>query len=234
MNLYKFFAACVLMFASVTFADSVSAAPASSTPQGESVSGQNEPAQSFSAKKEHLDSANLSSDSPADIAFSHFYIGVEGGEIYPFGDLVDAVENTLYGGFNIRFSYWENIDEIIMFHYSYFEPRPSKVRVSGVHQFSGKLGIDLRLNFINPVIVGFGFTCDWTRADDDKDIRYTELGGTLTDNETEFGWFARINVPVIKLENYRIGFNVMWEELWTLPKRSDLLSAGLYFERRIW
>ena len=56
----------------------------------------------------------------------------------------------------------------------------------------------------------------------------------LVDNETEFGWFARLNLPVLSLENYRIGMNLLWEQVWTLPERSNMLSVGLYVERRIW
>lgn len=212
MNLLKILAAGILTFACFTFAHP--------EPQALSLESQT--------------SSHEPESNPADVAFSHLFVGIEGGEIYPFFSLIDAVDKTLYGGFNARYTYWDDVDGIIMFHYSYFEPVSSKVRMSGVHQFSGKVGVDWRWNAISPIIVGAGFTCDWTRADSDKKIGYDELGGTLTDNETEFGWFARINVPVIKLENYRVGLNVMWEQLWTLPKRSNMLSAGAYIERRIW
>ena len=173
-----------------------------------------------------------------DVAFSKAYIGIEGGEIYPFGDLVDAVYNTYYGGFNFRYSYWKNVDGVVMFHYAYFEPRPKAVPYDGVHQASGKLGLDWNFPIIHPVGLGGGFACNWTRADLDdgvkKDLIYNKPGGTLGDNETEFGWYARLNLKILNLENYRIGFNMMWEEIWTLPKRSDMLYVGLYIERKLW
>jgi hypothetical protein len=173
-----------------------------------------------------------------DVAFSKAYIGIEGGEIYPFGDLIDAVYNTYYGGFNFRYSYWENVDGVVMFHYAYFEPRPDAVPYDGVHQASGKLGFDWRFPMIHPVSLGGGFACNWTRADLDDDVNkdsiYNKLGGTLTDNETEFGWYARLNLMILNLENYRVGVNMMWEEIWTLPKRSDMLYVGLYIERKLW
>ena len=43
-----------------------------------------------------------------------------------------------------------------------------------------------------------------------------------------------MKIDIVKLEKYRFGLNVMWEEIWTLPKRSDLLYAGLYIERNLW
>lgn len=176
--------------------------------------------------------------SPADSAFSKFYVSIEGGEIYPFGDLPDAVENTFYGGVGVRYSYWDDADGFLNFNYAYFEPRVSDVPFAGVHQFSGKVGLDFRLRLIAPFVVGAGFACNWTRADlddaADKDKLYGERGGTLTDNETEFGWFVRLNLPLWNFEKTRIGFNLLWEELWTLPERSDMLTAGIYIERRIW
>ena len=173
-----------------------------------------------------------------DVAFSHAYLGLEGGEVYPFGDLIDATDNTLYGGFNFRYSYWENVDGVVMFHYAYFKLRPDVVPYDGVHQASGKLGLDWKWPLIRPIVVGGGFSCNWTRADLDDDVVKDDIyklpGGTLGDNETEFGWFARVNLVLWNFEKYRVGFNFMWEEIWTLPKRSDMLYAGLYVERKLW
>lgn len=167
-----------------------------------------------------------------DISFSHLSVFLEGGEIYPMGDLMDAVENTLYGGVGVRYTYWENVDGVVMFQYAYFKPM-TDIYYDGVHQFMGRVGADWKWQLIHPVILGAGFTCSWTRADAEQ-IHYTKRGGTLTDNETEFGWYARISLPVFKYKEYSAGFHVMWEQLWTLPERSNMLSAGVSIERSIW
>ncbi len=173
---------------------------------------------------------------PEDYAFSHFSVSIEGGEIYPWGDLYDAVENALYGGVGIRYAYWENADGFMTFNYSYFKP-VAKTKFNGVNQFSGKVGLDWKLKQISPIVLGAGFTCNFTRAEvkDGETLDFgNDLGGTLGDNETEFGWFVRLNVPFRNIGNYRVGMNFVWEELWTLPKRSDMITAGFYIERRIW
>jgi len=59
-------------------------------------------------------------------------------------------------------------------------------------------------------------------------------GGMLLDNETEFGWFARINMPFLYYRSFTIGFNALWEQIWTLPERSNTLTIGVYVERRVW
>ena len=91
---------------------------------------------------------------------------------------------------------------------------------------------------ISPIVVGGGFSCNWTRADLDDDVIKDEIynmpGGTLGDNETEFGWYVRLNLIAWNFKDYRVGFNLMWEEIWTLPKRSNMLYAGLYVERKLW
>ena len=167
-----------------------------------------------------------------DVSFSHFAVFLEGGEIYPMGDLQDAVKNTLYGGVGVRYTYWENVDGIVMFQYAYFKPRP-KIGYDGVHQFMGRVGADWKWSVIQPVVLGAGFTCSWTRADAEN-FDWMDRGGSLADNETEFGWYARISLPVFKFKEYSAGFHLMWERLWTLPKRSDMLSAGVTFERSLW
>ncbi|WP_290765241.1 hypothetical protein [Fibrobacter sp. UBA4297] len=167
-----------------------------------------------------------------DISFSHFSVFLEGGEIYPMGRLMDAVENALYGGIGIRYTYWENVDGIVMFQYTYFKPH-ADIKYDGAHQFMGRVGADWKWRLIRPVVIGGGFTCSWARADVEK-FNWFEKGGSLTDNETEFGWYARISLPVFRFKEYSAGFHVMWEQLWTLPKRSNMLSAGVTFERSIW
>ena len=167
-----------------------------------------------------------------DISFSHLSVFLEGGEIYPMGDLMDAVENSLYGGVGVRYTYWENVDGIVMFQYSYFKPR-TDIYYDGVHQFMGRVGADWKWKTIHPVVLGAGFSCSWTRADVEE-YSWEKRGGSLTDNETEFGWYARISLPVFRFKEYSAGFHVMWEQLWTLPKRSNMLYAGLTFERSMW
>ena len=167
-----------------------------------------------------------------DITFSHLSVFLEGGEIYPMGDLMDAVENALYGGVGVRYTYWENVDGIVMFQYTYFKPR-TDIKYDGVHQFMGRVGVEWKWPTIRPVALGGGFTCSWARADAEN-FDWMQQGGSLADNETEFGWYARISLPVFKFQEYSAGFHVMWEQLWTLPERSNMLSAGVSIERSIW
>lgn len=176
-------------------------------------------------------------ETPADSAFSSLSVSIEGGEVYPFGSLIDDVENAYYAGVGVRYSYWEDFDGVAQLNYSYFKPVPEDVIVYGAHQFSGTIGLDWKGKWIRPVMVGAGFLCDFVRGDSDEKLdsaTFKKQGGTLLDNETEFGWYARINVPFMHLDKFRMGLNIMWQELWTKPNRSDMLTAGIYIERKLW
>lgn len=220
MKLFKFLAACLLTLAGAVFAESSSAeAVQSGTPSNSSPL---------------VSSSVVRPSSGADSAFSHVYVSAEIGEIYPWGDLIDVVENSVYAGFGIRYTYWKNFDGILLFDYTYFKMRMNEVPYPGVHQFMGRLGLDWRSKWLSPIILGGGFICNWTRADDGEEQNFNAPGGTLIDNETEFGYFVRINVPFLKYNRVVVGLNVLWEELWTLPERSNMLSAGFYAEWRLW
>lgn len=211
------------------FAVTVTAAAQAQTAeaQAQPANVQNQPAET---------QAQTVAKSPEDYAFEHFYVYIEGGEVYPWGDLLDAVDNTYYGGGGVRYSYWKDVDGFATVSYSYFKP-VTETKIYGVHQISGKIGLDWRLKYIKPIVIGGGFACTFARADVEDGVNVNfkkDLGGTLADNETEFGWFFRINVPFWNLETFRVGLNAQWEELWTLPNRSDMLTVGLYIERKIW
>lgn len=224
MKLYKVFAACVLMFASVTFADSVNAVVAAPAPKVTA---------SADSQASSLEPRTSSVSASSDIMFSKVYLSIEGGRIYPLGDMLDAVEDTWFAGLGIRYAYWENVEGLLDFDFTYFKMKPDSIYFPGVFQFMGRLGLDWHSRVIKPVVVGAGFTCNWTRADGGKEELYNERGGTLNDNETEFGIFAHINVPLLVYDRIRTYLNVQWEELWTLPKRSDMLYAGVIFEWRV-
>lgn len=174
-----------------------------------------------------------------DVAFSHLFVSLEVGELYPWDQLQDAVDNSVFVGGGIRYTYWDDFDGFVSMNYSYFKPNTDNEFVYGIHQVNGKLGLSWRNPWVKSLELGAGFQCVWARADYDEsevdeESFKKEAGGTLVDNETEFGWFFRLNLPVWTTENYRAGFNAQWEELWTLPECSNMLTFGIYLERRIW
>lgn len=171
-------------------------------------------------------------EAPAEnVMFKKAYFSLEGGEIYPLGDLLDAVDDTYYGLIEFRYQYWENVFGVVQFGYSYFTPREAS-DFDGIHQFNGRVGVDYPLKLIHPISIGAGFSCLWLRADGD-DLENSSAT-TLGDNESEFGWYARLILPIVKTEKYCVGAHAYWESIWTQPETSNMFWFGLYIERRLW
>lgn len=175
---------------------------------------------------EENDLENIRRESP----FSKMYLGLEAGEIYPFGNVEDAVDVSPYGQIEFRYFYFGRFDGFVQFGYSYLETISSQVTFPGVHQFHGRVGL-LWLIPQTSIHLGGGFSCIWARSDggDEK----TPYGGTLNDNESEFGWNARLRLPIFRFESWNIGLNAYWEQIWTKPERTNMLWFGVFFERRI-
>ncbi|MDR1760726.1 MAG: hypothetical protein LBR60_09430 [Fibrobacter sp.] len=163
-------------------------------------------------------------------AFSSVRLAGEAGFIYPLGDLRDAIENSYYGLAEFRYRYRGSFWGFLQFGYSYVRTH-DWVEFPGVHQFNGRVGLDVSAEWIRPLRFGGGFSCVWLRADGtDKEVENTELSS----NESEFGWFARADLPILILENYQAGVRLYGEQIWSLPEASTSIWFGIYVERRLW
>lgn len=165
----------------------------------------------------------------SDKEFSTAAVGVEGGAIYFLDDAQDALDNTYYGLLEFEYAYFRNFRGVVQFGYAYL-PTKGDVDYPGIHQFNGRVGLDYPLPVAKPIAVGAGFSCIWLRADDDGDVSHS----TLADNETEFGSYVRLDLPIITLENWRLGAKVYYEMLWTLPETSQTAWFGFYLQRKLW
>lgn len=163
-------------------------------------------------------------------AFTFAWVSLEGGYTYPLGSLRDGIEDSYYGLAEFRYNYRGPFLGFIQFGYSYVRTL-DLVDFPGVHQFNGRFGLDYSFDLIKPLRIGGGFSCIWLRADGkEEEINNNILG----DNESEFGWFVRVDLPVLILKNYRIGARLYGEQIWSQPERSSMIWFGFYFERRMW
>ncbi len=161
--------------------------------------------------------------------FSHAGIGIEGGALYFLDDVQDALDNTYYGLLEFEYLYFEKFLGVVQFGYSYL-PTKGNVEYPGIHQVNGRVGLDYPLPIAKPIAVGAGFSCIWMRADADGDVSHS----TLADNETEFGFYARLDLPILMLENWRMGARFYFETLWTEPETSQTAWFGFYLQRKLW
>lgn len=170
-----------------------------------------------------------------DYIFSEGYVSLEGGDVYPWGTIEDAIQSSLYGQGEFSYRYWENTYGIVQFGYTYFKTQDFFKRYPGLHQFHGRIGLEHQFSWMKPFFIGFGFTSVWVRADsEDDDEDDKSAGVTLIDNESEFGAFLKAKFPIWKNKNYAIGLNIYWDYIWTLPEETNILWIGLFIQRRLW
>lgn len=163
-------------------------------------------------------------------SFHDAFLALEGGAIYPNSDLGQVIDRSYYGLAEFRYSYFGPFFGVVQFGYAYMNTTDD-VAFPGVHQFNGRVGIDYPIQMAKPISIGGGFSCIWARADGpDEDTKTS----TLYDNESEFGWYLRLDLPIVRTQNYRVGAKVYYETLWTLPNRSNMLWIGFYVERKLW
>jgi len=176
----------------------------------------------------------LESVASEDFIFSEAFVGLEGGNVYPVGSVQEAVEQSFYGQAEFRYRYFDATYGLVQFGYAYFKTHSDFKLYPGVHQFHGRMGLDHSFPVIHPILLGFGFSCVWTRADTKVDKLDNSPGSSLEDNESEFGVFLNLNLPVFKNESYVVGVNAYMEQIWTLPARSHMFWMGVYLQRRLW
>lgn len=163
--------------------------------------------------------------------FSTMKVALEVGEIYPFFDLSDAIDNSVYVQGEFQYHYFKYFDGYLQFGYSYMNVIEKLADFPGVHQFNGRVGLLWNMPWVSVLRLGGGFSCIWARSDGGDPT--AARGGMLSDNESEFGLHARLNLPVFRFSKWNLGFNAYWEQIWTKPDRSNMLWFGIYLERRI-
>lgn len=177
--------------------------------------------------------ASAEEQNKKDWIFYDAFLGLEGGDAYPWGDLEDVIKPALYGQGEFSYHYWENTFGLVQFGYAYFRTHDDFKRFPGVHQFNGRVGLEHQSSWMKPFFVGAGFSCIWTRSDG-GDPNDKSPGVLLITNETEFGAFIKLKLPIWKNKTYAMGVNLYWEEIWTLPKASNTLWIGFFVQRRLW
>ncbi len=155
-------------------------------------------------------------------------LSVETGMVQPWGDLELVVDDALYGDMGLVYAYAPGLDFYAQAGYAYMPVQADYF--AGLHQLNGRAGLQCSPSWLSPMQVGAGLSLVFVRGDS-TDTRAVEY--MLYDNESEFGWHARLGMPVVRWQGSSMGFRVHWEHIWTKPA-SQLLWLGLYMEGAPW
>ncbi len=166
----------------------------------------------------------------ASVEFAHASIAVEGGALYLLDDAGQNLEDTYYGLLELDYAFFRTWIGVVQMGYAYL-PTTGDVAFSGIHQVNGRVGLDYPLPFVSPIALGAGFSCIWMRADDEGG---NASKSSLVDNESEFGFYVRLNLPILNWDKWRLGAKVYFERLWTSPETSETAWFGFYLQRNLW
>lgn len=169
-------------------------------------------------------------ENSSSVEFAHASIAVEGGALYLLDDARQNLDDTYYGLWEVNYSFFRTWVGVIQMGYAYLSTT-GDVTFSGIHQVNGRIGLDYPLPFVKPISLGAGFSCIWMRADDVTD---ENSKSSLIDNESEFGFYARLNLPILNWDKWRLGAKVYFERIWTAPETSETAWFGFYLQRNLW
>ena len=152
----------------------------------------------------------------------------EVGMVQPWGDLEMVVDDALYGNLGLAYAYAPGLEFYAQAGYAYMPVQAEYF--AGLHQLNGRAGLQYSPSWLSPMQIGAGLGLVFVRGDstDPRAVEYM-----LYDNESEFGWHARLGLPVVRWKDSSVGFRIHWEHIWTKPA-SQLLWFGLYMEGAPW
>jgi len=154
---------------------------------------------------------------------------VDVGQVSPWGDISPTVEAAYYGNLGVSYVYAPRLHGYLQGGYSYLPVRSDAY--AGLHQLNGRAGLEYSPGWIEPLALGAGISLLFVRGDS---IAPEATQYMLYDNESEFGWHARLSMPVLRQQAWCLGVRAHWEEVWTQPSSSQLLWIGLYLEGAPW
>jgi len=143
----------------------------------------------------------------------------EGGVNYFLLDLQKEVAVSPYGGAGFELGLSDYTAGYLQGSYSYLRFKNNS-DFHGTHQFVGRAGIEF-FDFL-----GIGISLAGLRGDGATPQAENYM---LSSNESEFGWDFRLKLNLLKFEKFTVGTKLYYDLIWTKPKNSHLLQAGIFF-----
>ena len=151
-------------------------------------------------------------------------LSVDGGIVYFPGKLSEEIEVAPYGGFEVDFELTEYTEFYLHGALSYLKLKRNN-DFKGLFQFIGRAGLETPQSLFKYASAGVGISIAGVRGNSDGEDAEKYM---LSSSESEFGWNARLKMNVLKMGNLKFGLLVNYDEIWTLPKNTSILSGGIF------
>jgi len=143
---------------------------------------------------------------------------LEGGVNYFLFDLQKEIAISPYGGVGFEMELSDYTSGYLQGSYSYLRLKNNS-DFHGLHQFIGRAGIEVF------DCLGVGISLAGVRGNNATPAAENYM---LSSSESEFGWNFRLKLNLLKFEKFTLGTKFYYDKIWTQPKNSHLLQAGIF------
>jgi len=153
-----------------------------------------------------------------------YAISLDAGVNYFSGELNKQIKTAPYAGVEFGYGLSDYTSLYLQATFSYLELKENK-DFHGLYQFIGRTGIESSEQLFKYASVGIGISLATLRG---KKATQRAEKYMLSTNESEFGWNARLKLNLLRIEKFTFGTKFHYDEIWTKPKSSSLLQAGVF------
>jgi hypothetical protein len=151
-------------------------------------------------------------------------LSLDAGVNYFPGELSKQIKIAPYGGGELDYGLSEYTSLYVQAALSYLKLKENK-DFHGLYQFIGRAGVESSQQLFKYASVGIGISLATVRG---KNATPKAESYMLSTNESEFGWNARLKLNLLRMEKFTFGTKFHYDEIWTKPKNSSLLQAGIF------
>ncbi|HSQ42267.1 MAG TPA: hypothetical protein VLM37_08325 [Fibrobacteraceae bacterium] len=159
--------------------------------------------------------------------FQTIRFGAETGVLQPVGNLYDVFNRVPQVRLSANFPYtkhWNWRASLAYAHLTGWEE-------TEVHHITASLGLDAEIPHCAGLQIGAGIGLFFVRADPNSAQKDSVMSTyQLGDNESEFGWTLRTQMPVWRWSWGRLFLSMDYLHAWTQPQASHLLDGGVGLE----
>ena len=153
-----------------------------------------------------------------------YAISLDAGVNYFPGELNKQIKTAPYAGAEFGYGLSDYTSLYLQAAFSYLKLKENK-DFHGLYQFIGRTGIESSEQLFKYAALGIGVSLATLRG---KKASQKAEKYMLSTNESEFGWNARLKLNLLRIEKFTFGTKFHYDEIWTKPKNSSLLQAGVF------
>jgi hypothetical protein len=142
--------------------------------------------------------------------------------------LVSVEEYGFGGTLGLHYPFAGSVEGYMQAGYAYMPVRGNAV-FDAANQLDGRAGLEWLPPWPLPLSVGAGVSILFVRGIVKSGVADSEaMQYLLYDNESEFGTHAQVSFLVWKGERLRLGLRARYTSIWTLPRNTAVVNAGVF------